>query len=327
MKCEADFEYPIDTKRKRGRHMEAEEKVLNIRISVRDLVEFILRSGDIDNRKGGGLGEKEAMQEGSRIHRKIQGRMGSAYRAEVPIGITLPGDGYTLTVEGRADGIFTEQDTVWIDEIKSMYRDPDTLKEAIPVHLAQAKCYAHIYALQHGLDEIGVQMTYCSLETEEIRRFREILPAKELSGWFQEVTDAYRKWAEFQRDWRELRRASIQGLEFPYPWRAGQKKLAMDVYRTILRKKNLFLQAPTGTGKTLSTVYPAVKAVGEGLAERIFLCDGQDDHPDRCRRGIFCPAREWASFKDADADSQGKGLPVRGDGMQSGCLPARKRAF
>lgn len=270
MKCEADFEYPIDTKRKRGRHMEAEEKVLNIRISVRDLVEFILRSGDIDNRKGGGLGEKEAMQEGSRIHRKIQGKMGSAYRAEVPLGITLPGDGYTLTVEGRADGIFTEQDTVWIDEIKSMYRDPDTLKEAIPVHLAQAKCYAHIYALQHGLDEIGVQMTYCSLETEEIRRFREMLPAKELSGWFQEVTDAYRKWAEFQRDWRELRRASIQGLEFPYPWRAGQKKLAMDVYRTILRKKNLFLQAPTGTGKTLSTVYPAVKAVGEGLAERIF---------------------------------------------------------
>ena len=270
MKCEADFEYPIDTKRKRGRHMEAEEKVLNIRISVRDLVEFVLRSGDIDNRKGGGLGEKEAMQEGSRIHRKIQGKMGSAYRAEVPLGITLPGDGYTLTVEGRADGIFTEQDTVWIDEIKSMYRDPDTLKEAIPVHLAQAKCYAHIYALQHGLDEIGVQMTYCSLETEEIRRFREMLPAKELSGWFQEVTDAYRKWAEFQRDWRELRRASIQGLEFPYPWRAGQKKLAMDVYRTILRKKNLFLQAPTGTGKTLSTVYPAVKAVGEGLAERIF---------------------------------------------------------
>ena len=250
--------------------MEAEEKVLNIRISVRDLVEFILRSGDIDNRKGGGLGEKEAMQEGSRIHRKIQGKMGSAYRTEVPLGITLPGDGYTLTVEGRADGIFTEQDTVWIDEIKSMYRDPDTLKEAIPVHLAQAKCYAHIYALQHGLDEIGVQMTYCSLETEEIRRFREMLPAKELSDWFQEVTDAYRKWAEFQRDWRELRRASIQGLEFPYPWRAGQKKLAMDVYRTILRKKNLFLQAPTGTGKTLSTVYPAVKAVGEGLAERIF---------------------------------------------------------
>ena len=250
--------------------MEAEEKVLNIRISVRDLVEFILRSGDIDNRKGGGLGEKEAMQEGSRIHRKIQGKMGSAYRAEVPLGITLPGDGYTLTVEGRADGIFTEQDTVWIDEIKSMYRDPDTLKEAIPVHLAQAKCYAHIYALQHGLDEIGVQMTYCSLETEEIRRFREMLPAKELSVWFQEVTDAYRKWAEFQRDWRELRRTSIQGLEFPYPWRAGQKKLAMDVYRTILRKKNLFLQAPTGTGKTLSTVYPAVKAVGEGLAERIF---------------------------------------------------------
>lgn len=250
--------------------MEAEEKTLNIRISVRTLVEFILRSGDIDNHKGGGLGEKEAMQEGSRVHRKIQGKMGSAYKAEVPLGITLSGDGYMLTVEGRADGIFTEQDGIWVDEIKGMYRELDTLKEAIPVHLAQAKCYAHIYALQHELDEIGVQMTYCNLETEEIRRFREKHSAQELSAWFSEVTDAYRKWAEFQRDWRKLRSASIHGLEFPYPWRDGQKKLAMDVYRTILRKKNLFLQAPTGTGKTLSTVYPAVKAVGEGVVERIF---------------------------------------------------------
>lgn len=249
--------------------MQAEEKVLNIRISVRDLVEFILRSGDIDNRKGG-LGEKEAMQEGGRIHRKIQGRMGSAYKAEVPLSIALPQAGYTLTVEGRADGIFTESDTVWVDEIKSMYRDLDTLKAAVPVHLAQAKCYAHIYAQQHGLDAIGVQMTYCNLETEDIRRFREMLQAGELAIWFGEVTDAYRKWAEFQRDWKEIRKASIQNLAFPYPWREGQKKLVMDVYRTILRKKNLFLQAPTGTGKTLSTVYPAVKAVGEGLAERIF---------------------------------------------------------
>ena len=180
-------------KKESGERMGAEEKVLNIRISVRDLVEFILRSGDIDNRKGGGLGEKEAMQEGGRIHRKIQGGMGSAYRAEVPLGMTLLGDGYTLTVEGRADGIFTESEGVWIDEIKSMYRDLDTLKEAIPVHLAQAKCYAYIYALQHDLDEIGVQMTYCNLETEDIRRFRERFSTGELSAWFQEVIDAYRK--------------------------------------------------------------------------------------------------------------------------------------
>ena len=111
--------------------MEAEEKVLNIRISVRDLVEFVLRSGDIDNRKGGGLGEKEAMQEGSRIHRKIQGTKWAALTGQrYRLASRFPGDGYTLTVEGRADGIFTEQDTVWIDEIKSMYRDPDTLKRS-----------------------------------------------------------------------------------------------------------------------------------------------------------------------------------------------------
>ena len=325
MKGEADFEYPIDMKRKRGRHMEAEEKVLNIRISVRDLVEFVLRSGDIDNRKGGGLGEKEAMQEGSRIHRKIQGKMGSAYRAEVPLGITLPGDGYTLTVEGRADGIFTEQDTVWIDEIKSMYRDPDTLKEAIPVHLAQAKCYAHIYALQHGLDEIGVQMTYCSLETEEIRRFREMLPTKELSGCQRD-----RCLPEVGGVSKRLEGASQgfdSGTGVPISM-AGRSEKAGDgcVSHDPSEKEPVFAGANRYRKDALYRISGGKGSRGRaGGAD--FLCDGQDDHPDRRRRGIFCPAREWTSFKDADADSQGKGLPVRGDGMQSGCLPACKRAF
>lgn len=269
----------METGQGQAEQAQMEQPVLDVRISVRDLVEFILRSGDIDNRKGGGFSDKEAMQEGSRIHRKIQGRMGSNYRAEVPLSVTLPGNGYTLTVEGRADGIFHEEETTdngesqkiyCIDEIKSMYRELVTLEKPYPVHLAQAKCYAHIYAQQKELDEIDVQMTYCNIETEEIRRFRERFTAKELDTWFTQVTDAYRKWAEYQKQWRELRQSSLQELEFPFPWRQGQKKLAMDVYRTILRKKKLFIQAPTGTGKTLSTVYPAVKAVGAGIADRIF---------------------------------------------------------
>jgi Rad3-related DNA helicase len=272
-----------------------------IRISVRNLVEFILRSGDIDSRRGG-FAEKEAMQEGSRIHRKIQGHMGSNYQAEVPLSMEFQGEGYVLIVEGRADGIIHEQkelqkmpdsqvypvqkdqqdeDTqeekhqdeqtqVVIDEIKGMYRDVHTLEEPFTIHLAQAKCYAYIYGMQHELTEIGVQMTYCNLETEEVRRFRQQYSLEELTKWFQDIIAQYHKWAKLQLDWKQIRQASIGTLEFPFPWREGQKEVAVSVYRTMLRRKKLFIQAPTGTGKTISTIFPAVKAVGEGLADRIF---------------------------------------------------------
>ena len=153
-------------KKKEEIHRENEEKdkIRKIRISVRQLVEFILRSGDIDDRAGGNLPDYDAMQEGSRLHRKIQGKMGAGYRAEVPLSVSLPGNGYILIVEGRADGIFRE-DIWYIDEIKTMYREVETLEGPYELHLAQAKCYAYIYLLQNDLEKIGVQMTYCTQET------------------------------------------------------------------------------------------------------------------------------------------------------------------
>lgn len=240
-----------------------------IKISVRNLVEFVLRSGDIDNRRGKS-GQKEAMQEGSRIHRKIQRRMGASYQPEVPLKIEIQEEKYQLIVEGRADGIIIEETGVTIDEIKGVYMDIHALEAPIEVHLAQAKCYAYIFALKEELQEVSVQMTYCNLDTEEIRRFKETFSFEEISKWFSDVIKRYEKWADFQYEARIERNESIAGLEFPYPYREGQKELAAGVYRTIRREKNLFIQAPTGTGKTITTVFPAVKAVGEKLADKIF---------------------------------------------------------
>ncbi|MGN0291069.1 MAG: ATP-dependent DNA helicase, partial [Lachnospiraceae bacterium] len=244
------------------------EEKQNIKISVRNLVEFILRSGDIDNRRGRSM-QAEAMQAGSRIHRKIQRRMGASYHAEVPLKIEIPKEHYHFFIEGRADGIIKEE-TVTIDEIKGVYMDLTYLEEPIGVHLAQAKCYAYIYASQNELEQINVQMTYCNLDTEEMKRFVQPYETKELKEWFFEVVAEYEKWADFQYQWRCIRQESIHGLEFPYEYREGQKELASDVYRTIRREKILFIQAPTGVGKTISTIYPAIKAVGEDLAEKIF---------------------------------------------------------
>ena len=246
-----------------------DENLPVIRISVRNLVEFILREGDIDNRTGGGQ-DPENMQMGSRIHRKIQRQMGSDYQAEVPLKTEIVCDGFTLKIEGRADGLIHTKEQVMVDEIKGVLRELDRVQEPAGIHLAQVKCYASMVAKQEGLDEIGVQMTYCQMETEEVKRFQYSYQSNELKVWFDEVIRQYEKWAKFQIEWRKARNASIKGIEFPFPYRKGQRDLAVSVYRTILRKKKLFIQAPTGVGKTISTVFPAVKAVGEELGEKIF---------------------------------------------------------
>lgn len=295
--------------------------------SVRNLVEFILRSGDIDNRKA--AAPENAMQEGGRIHRMLQRRMGADYHAEVTLRYTYHTPRYDIVVEGRADGIidgglaerilrevpvsFDRQeriaekigpengnreektvaestgqfylsgaetaerqypdslgDTVVIDEIKGTYADVHRMKEPVMVHLAQAKCYAFIYAKQNNLPFIRVRMTYCNMETEELQYFFRDYRFEDLERWFEQLMRSYQRWADYEVDWKERRQRSIRDLEFPFPYRAGQKELVTYVYQTLYHKRKLFIEAPTGVGKTLSTVFPSVKAIGEQMADKLF---------------------------------------------------------
>ena len=247
------------------------EQKKQVRISVRALVEFVLRSGDIDNRRSGAA-QKDAMAAGTRIHKKIQKRMGGNYRAEVPLKYTAldEEEDIELLVEGRADGIFEEDGIVTIDEIKGVYMDLERLTEPVAVHMAQAMCYGYFYCCDRNLDGVRIQLTYCNLETEEIRRFHEDRSKEELEVWFRSVIHEYFKWARYLCHHELQRNQSISGLEFPFPYREGQRDLAVAVYKTISRKKRLFIQAPTGIGKTLSTIFPAVQAMGAGKASKVF---------------------------------------------------------
>ncbi len=261
---------------------------MDIRLSVRGLVEFLLRSGDIDNRIHSS--SPEAMQEGGRIHRMIQKSMGPDYHAEVPLSYTRDYGNFSVSVEGRADGILDSNfDTPlsetdigqesfvgekvkppMIDEIKGTYRDLSKMKEASLLHLAQARCYAAMYLIERRYQSVDVRITYCNMDTEEKRYFDESFGFDEITGWFFDLIEKYRKWAEFEYTWAGIRTASIRSVNFPFEYREGQKDLAAAVYRTIVHKKKLFLEAPTGTGKTISTVFPTVKAMGEGKLEKIF---------------------------------------------------------
>ena len=206
-----------------------------VRISVRNFVEFMLRSGDIDNRKH--VSSENAMVEGGRIHRMIQGRMGSEYEAEVFLKYEEETPDYKLVIDGRADGIITihknaleESDInyhlpmemepfyvdeqVTIDEIKGTYRELDKIKKPEPVHLAQAKVYAYIYGKEKELKNICVRMTYCNMDTEELKYFIEEYSLNELEKWFLDLVDGYKKWAQFQIDWKNKRQESIKGVNF-----------------------------------------------------------------------------------------------------------------
>lgn len=254
--------------------IEQKQEKTQISISVRQLVEFLYNTGDIDDRSSGKM-RLEAMQEGGRIHRKLQRRAGAGYHAEVPLKHVVSYEEYDLVIEGRADGIVYEETEmnvhpVMVDEIKGMYLEVERLTEPIEVHQAQAMCYGYFFAVQNRLHKISVQLTYCNLDTEEIKRFCSEYDREELETWFLQLVSRYKKWADYQYEHRKRRQKSIQTLAFPFPYRSGQKKLVQDVYRSIAREKNLFVQAPTGTGKTLATIYPAVQALGQDLGNKIF---------------------------------------------------------
>lgn len=272
-------------------------EIKKIELSVRDLVEFAERSGDIDNRSS--HSDPDAMQQGAKLHRKIQKEQGSGYSSEVTLKYETEqeydGERMTLAIEGRADGLFEESirkalekqgnagillkegsagipdyELYIIDEIKTTYREVEKQSEPVKVHLAQAKCYAYIYAVQNDLNEIAVRMSYCNLENEHKRFFYFVFSFEELEKWFGIICREYAKWMAWQIKWERRRNASIKAVDFPFSYREGQKELASGVYRTILRKKKLFLEAPTGVGKTMSTAFPAIKAMGEGLTSKIF---------------------------------------------------------
>lgn len=264
-----------------------------IHISVRQLVEFIFRSGDIDNRRG--VSPEKAMQEGSRLHRMIQGGAGENYASEVLLKYQYVTERYTIKIEGRADGIIfegrrrsdgelqaqlpavnpqwtedEEYDQITIDEIKCVAKKLEYMKAPVPVHLAQAKVYAYIYALQKRLPMIRVRMSYCHFETEEIRYFFEEYTFSALEAWFEDLMREYKKWADFQLEWEDIYKSSVRAAEFPFPYREGQRELVVSVYQTLRESKKLFIEAPTGVGKTISTIFPALKAAGEGIAGKIF---------------------------------------------------------
>ena len=237
-------------------------------IAVRTLVEYNLRSGDLVSEFQGAT----RAAEGSRIHRKIQKSRPKEYTAEVSIKHQCETDEFTLEIRGRIDGVYNYPDRIIIDEIKSTTKDLTSLeREEQPLHWGQLKCYAYLYVLQEELEEIEGQLTYYHVESGEIRELQRHFSRDELEVFFHDLIQRYLEWAATLEAWYEVRDSSIKALDFPFDsYRPGQRRMAESVYRTIRDKGQLLAQAPTGIGKTLAALFPAIKAIGEGESQKIF---------------------------------------------------------
>ena len=240
-----------------------------IKISVRQLVEFLFRSGDLTS-GGSRKASLEAMQAGGRIHRKIQRSMGVDYREEVSLKKTFYHRDYEVLLEGRADGIYQKREIMVIDEIKGTYQNLMAFDEPIFVHKAQAMCYGCLYGMENHLERIGIQITYCHLETEEIRRFYEEYSMEGLQEWMEETMTSFFVWSDHVCEAKRRRNASIRNQTFPFSYRKGQKALSASVYQSLKKGEILFVQAPTGIGKTISTIYPTIKRMEEADVDKMF---------------------------------------------------------
>lgn len=240
-----------------------------IRVSVRDLVEFVLRTGGL-GRESIFIGPRRAL-EGAKAHQRIQKSRPADYEAEVFLTRDVTTESLTLRISGRIDGLIRSLDQWHIEEIKTLSRPHDG--EPDPLHWAQAKMYGAMLALSEptGPNIFELQLTYLELATNKLSEHRQTATRAELESFFQQVVAEYLTWAEDQAAWEKERNNSIAALEFPFAeYRAGQRTLAVAVYRTIRDQEQLIAEAPTGIGKTVSVLYPAIKALAEGKARKIF---------------------------------------------------------
>lgn len=236
-------------------------------VSVRDLVSFVWRRGDLVGERQF-VGSDRALA-GIRGHQTIQRSRPAGYQTEIPIEHSVEADEFTLHIRGRIDGLLAVSPETILEEIKTLQGSWN--QQAEPLHWAQAKFYGYLYAREHHLPGLDIQLTYLELDTSKITEFRESFSFDDLSHFFSTTTTIYLDWLREEQRWRQTRNESIRALNFPFPaYRPGQRQLAVAAYRVMAQGGRLFLAAPTGIGKTISVLFPAIKALGENKIERIF---------------------------------------------------------
>lgn len=244
----------------------------NYHLSIRELVEFILREGDIDSSGGGRLSNERAVL-GTRIHKTVERRLEKlGYISEVALKHERSLEEFDISFDGRADAIKPDINNPVIAEIKSTDTELERITESYnKLHWAQAECYAYIYCRDNEIEKCDIKLIYCNIESFASKEFTKSYTFNTLREKFEKIEKEYLNFIYLLFNRHKARNISLKNMKFPFEsYREGQRKLAVSVYRAIKSGIKLFAEAPTGIGKTMSTLFPALKTMGEELCDKIF---------------------------------------------------------
>lgn len=236
------------------------------RLSVREICDLLHFHSRSDLRAGGS--SLARMEEGRNAHKAVQSALAAGDRAEVSLSVTVSFHDRLYEIAGRADSVRAGNPAI-VEEIKSIvgkrFPEPDAY------HTAQANLTAWLYLQRNELSSVCVRRTLILTETGEQKSFDRVFFAGELSEYCFSLLSRIEYRAELLEERSVARVPTMKKLKFPYPSvRPGQEMMLRECYRDILRGKRLFLQAPTGIGKTISALFPAIRAMGEDRCDRVF---------------------------------------------------------
>ena len=236
-------------------------------ISVGELCSHNALSGSIDNR----YTSKGRMTQGVRLHQYVQSKYGPYDLSEYSLSCEGFFGDIVLEISGRADGVLSPNKRPVIEEIKSTSMDLENIEEPLTSHLSQCRTYAYMYCLENGLESIGLKVTYISTaEKREIKHFEYRENFNDLKEMFDSLCEDYCEYIKTIENRVAERNESIAKIKFPFPFRQYQKETINRIYKIIKEGKNVFMNAPTGSGKTLNALYPAIKAMPYLRAPKIF---------------------------------------------------------
>lgn len=298
----------------------------HIEMSVRELCEMALLSGDINCHRSP-IDLRERAAEGKRVHQKLQTSFGAFYHSEVELRNTSKVDDIYFYVKGRADGIICHNGNYTVDEIKTVGERLFSSREVDRLHLSQLYCYAYFLCQTKELSGVNARMIYYNVDDGDVEYHEKYVTKEELRTFYHQLLSAVWWRARDLCDRARERMPAVAGAPFPYSsLRDSQAEMIKECYRDIKHGNRLFCQAPTGIGKTISTLYPAAKSMGEGIADKIFYLTSKASIKREAYhaiekmngagsriRGIVLSSREHMCINDA-----AKG---RGGRLSSNCCP------
>ena len=298
-----------------------------LRLSVHQLVDFLLRTGDIDNR----VFNRSSMSEGTRLHGVYQSKQSANYLAEFPLKMSFNVDEVNIILEGRADGIIKRSETEYvIDEIKTTVEDLKVFHDDnLEWHLGQAKCYAYMFAKQANLEFIGIKLTYIR-QGQEKEQFIDsyVFNILELEQFVVKLLNEFLAFYNIIFNKNKRRDESIEKLKFPFKeFRQGQRELAKYTYATAKKHSRLFAEAPTGIGKTISTLFPYIKAIKDDDKSKIFYLTAKTSGREAAHQAIKILKDSGLSLSDIMITAKDKICFCKGQACNPDECPYTKKYY